>query len=309
MSSKKGRDGVMAIKINLEKAYDWLEWDFIRDTLNLFKFPEHLSSIILSCISFATVSVLYNGGALEPFHPSRGIRQEDPLSPYLFILCMEVLGALITDKCQTNLWNAIPASKGGISFSHLFFVDDLVLFAKVDYKNCIVVRDALDTFCDLFGQKVSDEKSRVFFSPNISQHTRKELCSILKFQSTPSLGKYLDFLIKHKSITQDFGAVIEQVQNRLAGWKAYLLSFASILVLTQATISTIPNHVMQCNSLPPKITQNIDKLCLNFLWSLTEEKKKLHLISWKKITKPKNEGGLGLQADREKNVEFLAKLN
>ena len=129
MSTKKGRDGVMAIKINLEKAYNWLEWDFIRDTLNLFKFLEHLSSIILSCISFATVLVLYNGGALEPFHPSRGIRQEDPLSPYLFSLCMEVLGALIIDKCQTNLWNAIPASKGGISFSHLFFVDDLVLFA------------------------------------------------------------------------------------------------------------------------------------------------------------------------------------
>ena len=78
MSSKKGRDGVMTIKINLEKAYDWLEWDFIKDTLNLFKFLEHLSSIILSCISFATVLVLYNGGALEPFHPSRGIRQEDP---------------------------------------------------------------------------------------------------------------------------------------------------------------------------------------------------------------------------------------
>ena len=108
---------------------------------------------------------------------------------------MEVLGALITDKCQTNLWNVILASKGGISFSHLFFIDDLVLFAKVDCKNCVVVRDALDTFCDLFGQKVSDEKSRVFFSPNISQHTRKELCSILKFQSTPSLGKYLDFLL------------------------------------------------------------------------------------------------------------------
>ena len=60
MSSKKGRDGVMAIKIDLEKAYDLLEWDFIRDTLKLFKFPEHLSSIILSSISSATVSVLYN---------------------------------------------------------------------------------------------------------------------------------------------------------------------------------------------------------------------------------------------------------
>ena len=80
-------------------------------------------------------------------------------------------------------------------------------------------------------------------------------------------------------------------------------------ILTQATISTIPNHVMFCNSLPPKITQNIDKLCRNFLWGSTEEKKKLHLTSWKKITKPKNEGGLRLQAAREKNVAFSTKFN
>lgn len=64
----------MAIKIDLEKAYDRLGWDFIRNALKLFKFPEHLSSIILSCISSSSVSVLYNGGSLDPFHPSRGIR-------------------------------------------------------------------------------------------------------------------------------------------------------------------------------------------------------------------------------------------
>ena len=124
---------------------------------------------------------------------------------------MEVLGALITYKCQTNLWNPIPSSRGGISFSHLIFANDLVLFAKADHKNCMAVRDVLDTFCDLFDQKVSDEKSRVFFSPNISQHTKDELCSILKFRSTRSLGKYLGFSIKYKSIPRDFGAVIERV--------------------------------------------------------------------------------------------------
>ena len=73
-------------------------------------------------------------------------------------------------------------------------------------------------------------------SPN---NTREELCSILKFRSTASPGKYLGFPIKHKSIPKDFGAVIEQVQNKLVGWKAHLLSFAGKLVLTQVTISAI----------------------------------------------------------------------
>ena len=109
----------------------------------------------MSCVSSSTISVLFNGGALDSFQPSRGIRQGDPLFPYLFILCMEILGALITDKCENKLWDLILASRGGVAFSHLFFADDLVLFAKVDVKNCWVVRDVLDTFCELSGQKVS----------------------------------------------------------------------------------------------------------------------------------------------------------
>lgn len=266
MSKKKGRGGVMAIKIDLEKAYDRMEWSFIRDTLNLFKFPSHLISLIMSCVSSSSVAILFNGGALNSFNPSRGIRQEDPLSPYLFILCMEVLGVLIENKCEAKLWNPINSSQGGLAFSHLFFADDLVLFAKADRKNYVVVREVLDTFCSLSGQKVSMEKSRVFFSPNIPCDSQLKISDLLGFRSTPSLGKYLGFPIKHPSVPQDFNFIIERMQSRLAGWKANLLSLAGRLVLTQSVISTIPNYYMQCVALPPKVIQNVDRISKNFLW-------------------------------------------
>ena len=102
MFKKKGKGGVMAIKLDLEKTYDRLEWSFIRDTLNPYKFLSHLVSLIMSCVSTSSVSILVNEGALIQF-PLRGIRQKDPLSPYLFILYMEVLRALIEDKCQAKL--------------------------------------------------------------------------------------------------------------------------------------------------------------------------------------------------------------
>ena len=86
---------------------------------------------------------------------------------------MEVLGALISEKCETKLWDHVKVAPGGIAFSHLFFVDDLVIFAKADQKNCAAIGDVLETFCELFEQKVSDEKSQVFFSPNISRETRR----------------------------------------------------------------------------------------------------------------------------------------
>ena len=135
------------------------------------------------------------------------------------------------------------------------------------------------------------------------------MCDILGFHSTPSLGKYLGILIKHSTRTQDFGYIIEGVQSKLAGWKSNLLSYSGRLVLTQAVTTTIPNYAMQCAALPVKILNSIDRLSHNFLWSSSESKKKIHLISWKKISKPKRKGRLGIQATREKNIASLAKLN
>ena len=92
MSTKKGRPGYMAIKIDLKKAYDRLKWHFIRDVLNLYNLPQDTVKLIMSYISSSSISVLFNDGKLDPFLLSKGIRQGDLLSPYLFILCMEVLG-------------------------------------------------------------------------------------------------------------------------------------------------------------------------------------------------------------------------
>ena len=203
----------------------------------------------------------------------------------------------------------ISASKGGLAFSHLFFANDLILFVKADRKNCVAIRDALDSLCSLSGQKVSNAKSRAFFSPNVSAESRAELCEILGFRSTPSLGKYLGFPIKHSSMRQDFGFIIERVQKRLTRWKANLLSFAGRLVLTQSVITTVPNYPMQCVALPTKVFSNVDKLSQNFLWGSTENKKKFHLVSWQKTTMPKSEGGLGIHVAKPTNIFLLAKLN
>jgi len=109
----------------------------------------------MSCVTTISISILFNGGALDAFQPSRRLRQGDPLSPYLFILCMEVLRDLIEGKCRENLWNQINASQGGPTFSHVFFANDLMLLAKADRKNCVSIKEVLDSFCEISGQKVS----------------------------------------------------------------------------------------------------------------------------------------------------------
>ena len=124
----------------------------------------------------------------------------------------------------------------------------------------------LQEFCNKSGQKVSEAKSRAFFSPNVDLDQRNDLSSILGFSATTNLGKYLGFHIKHSGRQRhDFGAILDRVKKKLAGWKANMLSMAGRMVLIQASTSTIPSYVMQSNFLPNKILSDIDRVNRNFL--------------------------------------------
>ncbi|XP_050263906.1 uncharacterized protein LOC126708133 [Quercus robur] len=272
-SRKKGNIGYMVIKIDLEKAYDRLEWSFIREVLHAANFLPDLIQIIMSCVSSTSTSILFNGGILDPFLPSRGIQQGDPLSPYLFILCMEVLGRIIEHKCTKGTWKPIKASAGGPAFSHLFFADDLLLFAKANPSNCRCVKEVIEEFCKRSGQNINPLKSKVYFSPNVDRDRRAELCDILGFHSTPNLGSYLGFPIRHAgSSNQDLNFVLDRVKQRLVGWKASLLSLAGRK-------------------------------------GSSDSKRKIHWVGWKKVTRPVEEGGLGIQTAKGRNLAYLAKLN
>ena len=271
----------MAIKVDLEKAYDKLEWSFIRSMLIRANLPADLIDLIMRCVSTISTSILVNGEALDLIHPSKGIRQGDPLSPYLFIMCMDFLGQLIQEKCEAKRWQPVKASQSGPSFSHLFFVDDLVLFGKADGRDCAIIRDVLDEFCSMSGQLLSITKSIVYFSPNVDRDTRESLCDILGFASMASLGKYPGFPIKHPGTnTQEFNFILDRVKQKLSGWKANMLSLAGRAILIQASSSSISSYVMQGTYLPRRILDGIDRVNKDFLWGSSETTRKIHWVGW-----------------------------
>jgi hypothetical protein len=120
-------------------------------------------NLVLECVSTSSFSILVNGDQMETFKPSRGIRQGDPLSPYLFILCLEYLSLKILEECDNNNWKAIKASRNGPVFSHLFFADALLFCAEVSVSSCLSIAKVLEDFCYHSGQKVNLSKSMVFF--------------------------------------------------------------------------------------------------------------------------------------------------
>ena len=102
MRKMKGKRGIMAIKIDIEKTYDKLSWSFIRDTLIDARLPSKMVRVIMQCIESLTLSVLWNGCASQEFIPRSGIRQGDPLSPYIFVLCLERLSQLINKSVEDD---------------------------------------------------------------------------------------------------------------------------------------------------------------------------------------------------------------
>ena len=102
---------------------------------------------------------------------------------------------------------------------------------------------------------------------------------------------------------------MEKVQAKLSSWKAKLLSPAGRVILVQFVTFAIPAYYMQNVTLPIRICSNLDKMNKDFLWGSTNERKKMHMISWDKVCRPKDLGGLGLYSTRSRNLALLAKLN
>lgn len=152
----------------------------------------------MSCISSTSISIAFNRGALEEFYLARGIRQGDPLFLYFFILCMEYLGSLIEKEFMEGNWIPVKASKDNIGISHLYFGDDLMLFAKASKENSVSIKEVLDYICVESGQKVSVEKSRIYFSQNVSSDFKEKMCENIEIHATNNNGKYLGFPLNTK---------------------------------------------------------------------------------------------------------------
>lgn len=115
-------------------------------------------------MSSSFLSLLWNGRRLPSFSPTRGLRQEDRISPYLFVLCMKKLSIAIREAVQDGRWKPVRVSKNGRPFSHLLFADDVLLFAKATSAQTRLIKDLFSSFSVHSGLWVNLEKSRAFYS-------------------------------------------------------------------------------------------------------------------------------------------------
>ncbi|CAN1145226.1 Putative ribonuclease H protein At1g65750, partial [Linum perenne] len=193
--------------------------------------------------------------------------------------------------------------------SHLFYADDLILFAEASVSQAAAILNCLDRFSDASGLAVSKEKSALLCSKNTDRQTCALISARLGISLTQNLGKYLGVPVLHECTTMStYQEVLARMDSKLAGWKTKSLRLAGRVTLAQSVLAAIPAYLMQTSVLPIDTCNQIDKKIRAFVWGSSASQKNVHLISWEAIYRPKEEGGLGLRSARTLNLAYLAKL-
>ncbi|KAM1809552.1 hypothetical protein ACFX12_026443 [Malus domestica] len=164
-----GWNGVMALKLDISKAYDRLEWNFLESIMKCMGFSEEWIRLVMICVSMVTYSFKVNGEPVGFVSPKRGIRQGDPLSPCLFVLCAEGLSAVLRNAEERGLNKGVEICKNAPSISHLLFADDSFLFARGTLDECQNIKSVLTKYELASGQAINFIKSCVAFSPNLTE--------------------------------------------------------------------------------------------------------------------------------------------
>ena len=158
--------GYMALKLDMSKAYDWVEWVFLEKIMLRMGFSPRWISLISGCIRSVTYSILLNGRPHGLITPERGLRQGDPLSPYLFLLVTEGLHALFTKAEGDSALRGVSICAAGPKISHLLFADDSLVFCRATIAECVQIQSLLQLYEQASGQNINRGKTNIFFSSN-----------------------------------------------------------------------------------------------------------------------------------------------
>lgn len=206
----------MALKLDMSKAYDRIEWSFIEAAMEMLGFSWKWIDLVITCVSTVSYSLLLNGVPQLAFQPSRGIRQDDPRSPFLFILCSETLCKILNKAEDSGLVNGIPMAQGYIHINHLFFADDSLLLCKASSLEWSSLLNLLELYEHASGQRLNKEKTSIFFSNNTKQESRDIITSIVGIRTTWSYEKYLGLLgLVGRSRDKAFKGILDRVRSKL----------------------------------------------------------------------------------------------
>ncbi|KAL2224003.1 UNVERIFIED_CONTAM: hypothetical protein Sindi_3039700 [Sesamum indicum] len=208
-----------ALKVDIRKAYDTVDWDFLIEVLEMFGLPITFVKWIEECVTTPSFSIGLNGKPHGFFRGARGLRQGDPLSPYLFMLVMEVLHLGFLQLIdQEELFSYHWKCEAARIFQ-LGFADDVILFSRADMESLRIFKAGLDRFAKWSGLRLNVQKSHLIISRS-PQTLREEMSALLGFQEGVLQMRYLGLpLLSSRLTIADCHPLLLKIDKRIAGWE------------------------------------------------------------------------------------------
>lgn len=306
--NRKERDAACAYKLDLSKAYDRVDWIFLEQSMYKLGFAHQWVRWIMSCITSVRYAVKFNGTLLDTFAPSRGLRQGDPLSPFLFLFVADGLSLLLEEKVNQGILSPVHVCRRGPGISHLLFADDTLLFFKAVNEQALAVREVLADYASSTGQLINLAKCSIMFGDVSSAERKQSIKQILQISSDGFEDKYLGFPTPEGRMHKGkFQCLQERICKRIMQWGENYLSSGGKEILIKAVLQAIPVYVMGMFKLPESVCEELTKLTRNFWWGSEKGKRKTHWKSWDSLTKPKQCGGMGFRNYKLFNQALLAR--
>ncbi|XP_050217658.1 uncharacterized protein LOC126668509 [Mercurialis annua] len=275
-----------ALKIGMSKAYDRVRWNFIEYMMISLGFNSRWVARIMTCITSVRYTSIGDCFDMDPIIPDRGLRQGDPLSPYIFIICAEGLSLRLAYMERVEHLHGIVIYREAPAVSHLFFVDHCFLFFRANMDEMAVIKEVLEWYEEAAGQKVNIQKSSMF-SSCVSVSDRDLISGVMAVGPPDKHNSYLGLpALVGKNKKEIFSFIKDRVWSKIKGRNLKFLSRGGGSVNAELCY---------------------ERLSYSSLGRDQESKKGVCWARCEKLCIPKKFGGLGFKHVREFNISMLAR--
>ncbi|KAJ0764362.1 putative RNA-directed DNA polymerase [Helianthus annuus] len=304
---KKSNKMGMILKVDINKAYDSLNWKFLDLVMEHMNFPVRWRKWISATLVSAKASVLVNGSPTREFECTRGLRQGDPLSPFLFVIAMEAMTGIMKKATSAGIFNGLRCTNSGPVLTHLIYADDVVFMGEWSGGNILNIRRILRCFHLASGLKVNLSKCTLF-GVGVNDESVQEWANRLSCNKGSFPFKHLGLVVgANMNLVRNWNPVIEVFRSRLSLWKAKNLSYGGRITLLKSVLNSLPTYFFSLYKAPTKVLDILERCRRIFFWGGSDEKSNMSWMAWENVIAPIEYGGLGFGSLRDANLAMLSK--